>query len=103
MNDHAIPAIVTIETKSASGVSRPLRRMLALDDSEKAAERYLPRPIFGYVSGGCETGSSFQVNRTLSAMWISPNAYLGTSATGPGPPYFWAFHTGTRSAYARWG
>jgi L-lactate dehydrogenase (cytochrome) len=31
---------------------RVLRRMLALDDFEEEARRYLPRPIFGYVSGG---------------------------------------------------
>ena len=29
-----------------------LRNMLALDDFETAARKILPRPIYGYVSGG---------------------------------------------------
>ncbi len=42
---------------------RHLRSMLALDDFEGAARAYLPRPIFGYVSGGSETNASLRGNR----------------------------------------
>ncbi|MDB5811567.1 MAG: L-lactate dehydrogenase [Betaproteobacteria bacterium] len=40
-----------------------LRMMLALDDFEAPARRYLPRPMYGYVSGGAETNSSLRANR----------------------------------------
>jgi L-lactate dehydrogenase (cytochrome) len=54
------PAVTSrIEKK----VPRKLRRILSLDDFEKAAERHLPRSIFGYVSGATETGASFSANR----------------------------------------
>ena len=42
---------------------RILRSMLALDDFEALARRYIPRPIFGYVSGGAETNASMRGNR----------------------------------------
>ena len=42
---------------------RVLRRMLALDDFEAPARRYIPRPIFGYISGGAETNASMRGNR----------------------------------------
>src|SRR5690606_4137284 len=35
-----------------------LRDMLALEDFETVARRRLPRPIYGYVSGGVETNAS---------------------------------------------
>ena len=34
-----------------------LRNLLSLDDFEPAAPRMLPRPLFGYISGGVETMS----------------------------------------------
>jgi len=40
------------------GLPRALARILALDDFEEPARRYLPRPMFGYVSGGAETNAS---------------------------------------------
>ena len=40
-----------------------LRRYLSLADFEKAARRHLPRPIFGYVSGGAEDCASLHDNR----------------------------------------
>jgi L-lactate dehydrogenase (cytochrome) len=42
---------------------RNLRMMLALDDFEAPARRYLPRPMYGYVSGGAETNASLRANR----------------------------------------
>ena len=44
---------------------RTLRRILALDDFEDAARRYIPRPIFGYVTGGAETNASRRANRDV--------------------------------------
>ncbi|MBM3356122.1 MAG: alpha-hydroxy-acid oxidizing protein [Betaproteobacteria bacterium] len=44
---------------------RILRHMLALDDFEDAARRYIPRPIFGYVSGGAETNAALRANRAV--------------------------------------
>lgn len=42
---------------------RALRAILSLDDFERAAQRHLPRPIFAYVSGGCELNRSLAANR----------------------------------------
>ena len=42
---------------------RALRGILALDDFEAPARRYLPRPMYGYVSGGAETNASLRGNR----------------------------------------
>jgi L-lactate dehydrogenase (cytochrome) len=42
---------------------RRLRNVLSLDDFEEAARGFLPRPIFGFVSGAAETGASFKDNR----------------------------------------
>lgn len=44
-----------------------LERLLCLDDFEIAAQRFLPRAIFGYVSGATETNSSFRDNREAFA------------------------------------
>jgi len=57
---------------TAGATSRPvktppriLRNMLALDDFEAPARRYIPRPIFGYISGGAETNASMRGNRAV--------------------------------------
>jgi L-lactate dehydrogenase (cytochrome) len=44
---------------------RVLKHMLALEDFEEAARRYLPRPIFGYISGGAETNAALRGNRAV--------------------------------------
>jgi L-lactate dehydrogenase (cytochrome) len=60
---------------------RSLRRILSLDDFEGAARRVIPRPIFGYVSGGVETNASLRENR---AVWdeiaFIPKTLIDTSA-----------------------
>lgn len=43
---------------------RGLRNILSLEDFEAAAKRVLPRPIFGYISGGVETDASLRGNRS---------------------------------------
>jgi len=40
-----------------------MREILCLDDFEAAAKRFLPVPIFGYVSGAAERGLSLRANR----------------------------------------
>ncbi|GHC16715.1 alpha-hydroxy acid oxidase [Aidingimonas halophila] len=45
--------------------SRRLKRVFCLDDFEPAAKRFLPRPIFGYVSGAAETNVSYRDNRAV--------------------------------------
>lgn len=42
-----------------------MRGAYALEDLEPLARRHLPRPIFGYVSGGAETLQSLRENRTV--------------------------------------
>ncbi len=37
------------------GPMRDLRDFLSLDDFEPVARGFLPRPLFGYISGGVET------------------------------------------------
>jgi L-lactate dehydrogenase (cytochrome) len=44
---------------------RILRSVLALEDFEAPARRYIPRPIFGYISGGAETNASMRGNRAV--------------------------------------
>ena len=44
---------------------RHLRDILALEDFEPAARRYLPRPLYGYVSGAAETNASYRDNRAV--------------------------------------
>jgi L-lactate dehydrogenase (cytochrome) len=39
--------------------------ILCLDDFEEAARRFLPRPVFGYISGGSETDASVERNRRV--------------------------------------
>jgi len=55
--------------------------MLALDDFEDAARRIIPRPIFGYASGGAETNASLRANR---AVWdefaFVPKTLVDTTA-----------------------
>ncbi|MEM6441469.1 MAG: alpha-hydroxy acid oxidase, partial [Pseudomonadota bacterium] len=43
---------------AAEGGPSILKRLLSLKDFEPAARRFLPRPIFGYVSGAAEDGRS---------------------------------------------
>lgn len=53
----------------ARGVPRRLERMLALADFEPAAQRHLPRPLYGYIAGAAEDGRSFDENRRAFDAW----------------------------------
>ncbi|WP_322049430.1 alpha-hydroxy acid oxidase [Paraburkholderia sp. J67] len=54
-------------TQAAYGLRRDipprLRKILSLADFELAARRFLPRPLFGYISGAAEDGTSAAANR----------------------------------------
>src|SRR6185295_11818295 len=52
-----------VATRQAVATPRRLRDILCLDDFEEPARRFLPRPIFGYISGGVETNASREANR----------------------------------------
>ena len=56
-----------VSTEVRPEIPRRLRRILSLDDFEQAAQRHLPRPVFGYVSGGCEDDYSLRGNRSAFA------------------------------------
>src|SRR5260221_1033399 len=59
---------------------RTLARVLALDDFEEPARRYLPRPMFGYVSGGAETNASLRANRSqYDEIELSPRVLVDVS------------------------
>jgi L-lactate dehydrogenase (cytochrome) len=61
-------------------VPRRLRRILALDDLEVAARSYLPRPVFGFISGGAERMSSLMGNRKAFADYdFVPRVLVDTS------------------------
>jgi len=53
------------EWRRRRALPRALARVFALDDFEAPARRYLPRPMFGYVSGGVETDASLRANRAV--------------------------------------
>jgi len=57
-----------------------LRMMLALEDFEAPARRYLPRPIFGYVSGGVERNVTLDWNRSVfDDIALVPRMLVGVS------------------------
>ncbi len=53
----------------AAGTPRRLRAILSLEDLEAAARRHLPRPVYGYVSGGCEDEVTLHGNRRAYAAY----------------------------------
>ena len=57
--------------------ARALAHILALDDFEDPARRYLPRPMYGYVSGGAETNASLRANRAqFDEIELSPRVLV---------------------------
>jgi L-lactate dehydrogenase (cytochrome) len=59
------PIVQQLAAQPAAATPRVLRRILSLEDLEAAARRHLPRPIFGYVSGGSENNASRTDNRAV--------------------------------------
>jgi L-lactate dehydrogenase (cytochrome) len=59
---------------------RVLDRILALEDFEEEARRYLPRPIFGFISGGVESNVSRHNNRAVfDEIALVPRMLVDTS------------------------
>src|SRR6266853_2431062 len=78
------PAPATVpssaEWRYDRSLPRALARILALDDFEEPARRYLPRPMFGYVSGGAETNASLSANRAqYDEIELSPRVLVDVS------------------------
>jgi L-lactate dehydrogenase (cytochrome) len=68
------------EWRPDKALPRALARILALDDFEEPARRYLPRPMFGYVSGGAETNASLRANRAaFGEIEFSPRVLVDVS------------------------
>ena len=53
--------------RDRSHLPRRFKNILCLDDFEEPARRFLPRPIFGYVSGGVETNTARDGSRAAFA------------------------------------
>ena len=64
IENFAAPSSTAPSGAGAHKTPRRLRKMLSLDDFEHAARRFLPKPIFAYVFGGCETDRSLRGNRS---------------------------------------
>jgi L-lactate dehydrogenase (cytochrome) len=60
-NRAALPA--TVAARPAAAAPGRLKGILCLEDFEEPARRFLPRPIFGYISGGVENNASRTANR----------------------------------------
>jgi L-lactate dehydrogenase (cytochrome) len=72
--DRATPQI------TSANASPALRMMLALEDFEAPARRYIPRPIYGYVSGGVECNVTLGWNRSAFAdIALVPRMLVGVS------------------------
>ena len=57
-----------------------LSKILSLDDFEVAARRYLPRPIFAYVSGGVEDNVTMRDNRAaFNELGFVPRSLVNVS------------------------
>ncbi|MBI3068914.1 MAG: alpha-hydroxy-acid oxidizing protein, partial [Betaproteobacteria bacterium] len=65
----------------ATAGPRILRNILCLDDFEEPARQHIPRPIFGYIVSGAETGASMRANRAAyDDLAFVPKALVDTAA-----------------------
>jgi L-lactate dehydrogenase (cytochrome) len=79
-SEHIASPFVGAATRSRPVEPRVLRRVLALDDFEVAARPRVPRPIFGYVTGGAETDASLRANRAAwDELAFVPRTLVDTS------------------------
>ena len=70
-----------VATGQGAATPRRLRDILCLDDFEEPARRFLPRPIFGYISGGVETNASREANRAAFGEFeFLPRVLVNTKA-----------------------
>jgi len=86
MNDTMSPAnqaalSSAVATRETAAPPRRLRDILCLEDFEEPARRFLPRPIFGYISGGVETNASREANRAAFGEFeFLPRVLVNTKA-----------------------
>ncbi|MFC7398113.1 alpha-hydroxy acid oxidase [Chelatococcus sp. GCM10030263] len=79
----ATPLIKMSDVKAAaagpSAAPGRLAKIFSLDDFQLAAERCLPRCVYGFVSGGVETNVSREANRAAFADWsFRPRVLVNT-------------------------
>ena len=68
-------------TRPQTATPGRLHGILCLEDFEEPARRFLPRPIFGYISGGVETNSARDGSRAAFAEWeFMPRVLVNTRA-----------------------
>jgi L-lactate dehydrogenase (cytochrome) len=68
---------------------RRLKDALALDDFERMARSFLPRPIFAYVAGASETGATFEDNRGVySELAFLPKTLVSVTGRSTRTPLF---------------
>jgi L-lactate dehydrogenase (cytochrome) len=78
-NQAAMPSATA--TRQGAATPRRLSEILCLDDFEEPARRFLPRPIFGYISGGVETNASLAANRAAFGEYeFLPRVLVNTRA-----------------------
>src|SRR6185295_18943125 len=86
MNDTATQANqvamrAAVATGQRTDVAGKFPDILSLEDFEAPARRYLPRPIFGYISGAVETNASLAGNRSAFAEYeFLPRFLVNTRA-----------------------
>jgi L-lactate dehydrogenase (cytochrome) len=70
-----------VGTGQKAEVPRRLQEILSLEDFEEPARRFLPRPIFGYISGAVETNASLAGNRSAFSEYdFLPRVLVNTRA-----------------------
>jgi L-lactate dehydrogenase (cytochrome) len=78
-NQVAMPSAAA--ARQGAETPRRLSEVLCLDDFEEPARRFLPRPIFGYISGGVETNASLAANRAAFGEYeFLPRVLVNTRA-----------------------
>jgi L-lactate dehydrogenase (cytochrome) len=86
MNDTATQANqaamrAAVATGQRTDVAGKFPDILSLEDFEEPARRYLPRPIFGYISGAVETNASLAGNRSAFSEYdFLPHVLVNTRA-----------------------
>jgi L-lactate dehydrogenase (cytochrome) len=70
-----------VPSQISAATPRRLKGILSLEDFEEPARRFLPRPIFGYISGAVETNASLRGNREAFAEFeFLPRVLVNTRA-----------------------
>ena len=64
-----VPAELPSKRAIERQARKPMPQVLALDDFEEPARRYLPRAVYGFISGGSETGAATRANRAAYDDW----------------------------------